>query len=276
MKIGIVTSGVDMLVLFRFLAKHEFCYEIFYDQEGGLWGDKTSEFVLSRAKEGIAYLEKKGVTKIIVPPVVEVALLHDKKYAELILPLRTVYAKECLSASPVGKIGFAGDYVDVQMKEQFEAVFQSYVPNERQTAITTKKKGGWKLSFRRKEMRMWKYYLTELGFKSQLVHHSLKSDFRYFKEAMVDTLIPTQYGLFAYEVMLGKFFNTKKQRFHRLEKIEKEFSVLTQNLKLKTQNYEVIIYYTGTLDHLLREKKWVRILQRGKQAPLAVHKIERS
>lgn len=72
----------------------------------------------------------------------------------------------------------------------------------------------WQLSFRWKEIVMWKYYLQKLGFKSQIVHHSMKADFRYFKDALVDTIVPTSYGLFAYESMLGKFLNTKKQRFH--------------------------------------------------------------
>lgn len=79
---------------------------------------------------------------------------------------------------------------------------------------TQQARNKWKLSFRRKEISMWKYYLQKIGFKSQIVHHSMKADFRYFKDALVDTIVPTSYGFFAYETMLGKFLNTKKQRFH--------------------------------------------------------------
>jgi|GEM_PF-5956612 len=40
-----------------------------------------------------------------------------KKYEEIIVPLRNNYLfNECLSASAVGKIGFAGEYIDTANK----------------------------------------------------------------------------------------------------------------------------------------------------------------
>lgn len=59
MKIGIVTSGVDMLVLFRFLAKHNFQYEIVYDDLGWPWADKPMEFAMERAEAAIKHLQVK-------------------------------------------------------------------------------------------------------------------------------------------------------------------------------------------------------------------------
>lgn len=93
-----------MLVLFRFLSKYDLTYEIVYDDLGWPWSDKPLEFVLERARKACDVLLEKGVKKIIVPPVIEVALHQEKKYADCILPLWMSYAKECVAKSPVGKI----------------------------------------------------------------------------------------------------------------------------------------------------------------------------
>lgn len=69
-----------MLVLFRFLAKHNFQYEIVYDDLGRPWTDKPVEFMLERAGKAMDYLIKQGVKHVIVPPVVEVSLTNDKTY----------------------------------------------------------------------------------------------------------------------------------------------------------------------------------------------------
>ena len=210
MKVGIITSWVDMLVLFRFLSKHDLAYEIFYDDLGRPWGDKPLEFVKERASKWIEYLTKRWCDKIIVPPLLEVAFHHDKKHQEIIFPLRIGYAQECMSGSPVGKIWLAGEYVDIEHKNLFEQMLESYKPNVRQQERVqeiAKKKPSyeWTISFWRKEITMWKYYLTKLSFKSQIVHHAMKADRKYFKDAWVDTIIPTNYGFFAYEVALWKF-----------------------------------------------------------------------
>ncbi len=276
MKIGIVTSWVDMLILFRFLANYNFEYEIVYDDLGRPWADKPVEFGMERAKQAVAYLQKQGVEKIILPPVLELALHHEKKYADVVLPLRQGYAEKALAKSPVGKIGFAGEYADIQQKELFETFCQSYQPNETQlqraAELAQKRKGHKRgVSFWRKEIFMWKYYLTKLSFKSWQIHHAMKADWKYFKDAGVDTIIPVSYGFFTYEVPLGKFLNTKKQRFHRLALVEEQFHALTKNLS--QTSYGVHIAYTGTLDHLTREKKRMWMLQKGKDISISSEKI---
>ncbi len=100
----------------------------------------------------------------------------------------------------------------------------------------------WTLNFRWHEIVMWKYYLTKLSFKSQIVHHAMKADWRYFKDSGADTIVPTSYGFFAYETILGKFLNTKKQRFHRLAEVEKAFDKLVKDEKAK--EYSMHISYT--------------------------------
>lgn len=93
-----------MLVLFRFLAKYNFSYEIVYDDLGWPWTDKPMSFVTERASKAIDHLIDNGCEKIIVPAVVELALHNNKKYNTFILPLRNEYCVECVSTSPTGKI----------------------------------------------------------------------------------------------------------------------------------------------------------------------------
>lgn len=45
-----------MLVLFRFLAKHDFEYHIVYDDLGWPWADKPYEYMLDRARKAIDHL----------------------------------------------------------------------------------------------------------------------------------------------------------------------------------------------------------------------------
>ena len=276
MKIGIVTSWVDMLVLFRFLAKYDFSYEIYYDDLWRPWSDKTFVFNRSHWLAWIDYLIEQGCDKIIVPPLIELAFHHTEKYADVIIPLYHEYIMGCMQESAVWKIWYAAEYLDMICRWVFEWKVLEYQPDEKQLARVAeiqKKKPAykWEVNFRFHEISMWKYYLTKLSFKSQIVHHAMKADWRYFKDAWVDTIIPTSYGFFAYETILWKFLNTKKQTFHWLSLVESWFTKLAKDF---TQTrYHVHIHYTWTLDHLLREKKWVRMLQRGKEIELTSQNI---
>jgi hypothetical protein len=95
--------------------------------------------------------------------------------------------------------------------------------------------------YRAKETPLWKYYLTSLSYSDILVNKIIKFDLRYFKDAMVDTLIPLNYGYFHYQTTITKFLNFKKIRFHNLQNIEKVFDSF--NFKQSTV-YSVKISYT--------------------------------
>ncbi|MEI6672958.1 MAG: hypothetical protein WCL02_06625 [bacterium] len=47
--------------------------------------------------------------------------------------------------------------------------------------------------YRVKETSLWKYYLTTLSYSHILINKIIKFDLRYFKDAMVDTLLPLNY-----------------------------------------------------------------------------------
>jgi hypothetical protein len=72
-----------------------------------------------------------------------------------------------------------------------------------------------------------------------MVNRVVKEDLKYFKDAMVDTLIPLNYGYFNYQNTISKFLNFKKIRFHKLEKIEELF----QSFAMKASKYSVKIVY---------------------------------
>ena len=80
-------------------------------------------------------------------------------------------------------------------------------------------------------MPLWKYFLAKLSFSSMMVNRIVKEDLKYFKDAMVDTLIPLNYGYFNYQNTITKFLNFKKIRFHKLEKIENCFQHLAESLR---------------------------------------------
>ena len=96
-------------------------------------------------------------------------------------------------------------------------------------------------TYRVKETPLWKYYLTSLSYSHILVNKIIKFDLRYFKDAMVDTLIPLNYGYFHYQNTIIRFLNFKKIRLHPLEKLENIFDLFACKASKK---YSVKIAYT--------------------------------
>ncbi len=262
-----------MLTLFKFLTKYDHEYVLYYDQSHQFYGDQTFEESLLNVQSWIDYLTKEGVDYIILPPTYELATLDWKLKIEnwkwKILPLFYEYVmKECFTYSLVGKIGLIGDFADLQLAEKLlHDLWASYKITDTQKAI---RKFHFPFSRWSKEVPLWKYFLAKLSFSSMMVNRVVKEDLKYFKDAMVDTLIPMNYGYFNYQNTISKLLNFKKIRFHKLEKIEGLF----QWFKLKTSKYWVKILYAGHIDFLQREKKWMRLLQRGKNIPVEILKVE--
>jgi hypothetical protein len=117
-------------------------------------------------------------------------------------------------------------------------IAKTYIPASNQQSI---KKFHFPFDYRIKETPLWKYYLTNLSYSHILVNKIIKFDLRYFKDAMVDTVIPLNYGYFHYQKTISKFFNLKKIHFHGLEKLEDIFVSL--HLK-SSKTYSVKVAYT--------------------------------
>ena len=274
MKIWIITSGSESLTLFKFLSTYDHNYVVYYDFFHWPYGDKTFEQSLACVQQGIDYLTKQGVDHIIVPPTYELHYLawslKLEAWSQKILPLfKTYLLGHCFTYSLIGKLGVIWDFADVTVVQPLlQKLAKTYTLADNQTSI---KKFIFPFAYRVKETPLWKYYLTSLSYSNMLVNKIIKFDLRYFKDAAIDTLIPLNYGYFHYQTTITKFLNFKKIRFHGLNKIEDIFV----SLKLPvSKSYSVKVAYTGTCELLTREKRLMRLLQRGKKVEVVFEKVE--
>ena len=276
MKIWIITSGSETLSLFKFLSLYDHDYVVYYDFFHWPYGDKLFDQSLTCVERGIEYLSTQGVDAIIVPPVYELYLSQSSKlkvWSKKILPLFTTYLLEyCFRYSLVGKLGLFWDFADIQQAQTLiETVAKHYVLDGHQTSI---KKFHFPFVYRTKETPLWKYYLTSLSYSHILVNKIIKFDLRYFKDAMIDTLIPLNYWYFHYQTTITKFLNFKKIRFHTLKTLDVVFQWLIESQKNKKKDsYSITIAYTWNREFLLREKRLIWLLQRGKTHEIIWKKI---
>lgn len=275
MKIWILTSWNDNLTLFKFLNKFDNEYIIYYDNLYWPYGDKDANFLRNRAVEIIKFLKKSWAEKIILPPSLELHFLQNYKLLgtnhSLILPLFQSYLHNyCFKYSLIGKIWTFWDFSDIQtIQDSLKKEAKNYTLTDNQKNIT---KFNYPFSYWTKEVSMRKYYLTTLSYSDFMVNKVIKFDMRYFKDAMVDTVIPLNYWYFSFQNTLAKFFNFKKIRFHKLEKLEESFIQLTS--KLSSDKYSITMYHTWPIDFFTRQKKLQRLLARWKNIEIRYEKLD--
>jgi hypothetical protein len=73
--------------------------------------------------------------------------------------------------------------------------------------------------------------LRSLSPKELLVNKIVKFDLRYFKDANVDTIVPTDYMHFAMEKTIQRFFNQRRHKFHGLGSLEALFVSLLDDME---------------------------------------------
>jgi hypothetical protein len=272
MKIWIITSWNDNLTLFKFLNKYDHEYIIYYDFLYRPYGDKDFDFIQNRVVDAVKFLKKSWAEKIILPPTIELNFLQNPKllgnHQSLILPIFQTYLHNyCFKYSLIWKIWAFGDFSDIQIVQDIlKQEAKNYILTDKQQNI---KKFNFPFAYWTKEVPMWKYYLTTLSYSDFMVNKIIKFDMRYFKDAMTDTVIPLNYWYFNFQNTLSKFFNFKKNRFHKLEKIEESLI----NFKLKPSTYSITINHTWPIDLLQREKKLIRLLARWKGIEINYQKI---
>lgn len=134
MKIGILSSGQEMLALFSFLSRYDHEYLVYYDSLHAPYGEKNFSTALQAVEQGIAWLKDAGAEAIILPPVYELFLL--KKGEKLILPLFQSYLlQEVFPHSLVGKLGLLGEFADLQVAQKLiSELALDYTPSEAQRA----------------------------------------------------------------------------------------------------------------------------------------------
>lgn len=271
MKIGVICSNNDTLWLFRILEKYDNEYFVYYDFLNWPYGDKWFDFSVKCVEAWIQYLLDQWVDKIILPPVFELHYLQSKnKFVDQILPLFQNYVLEYgFKYSLVGKIWIFWDYTDIQVVEKLlKNLEKRYKLSENQKNI---RKFHSPFCYRTKEVNLRKSFLINLSYSDFMVNKVVKFDLRYFKDAMTDTVLPMNYWYFAYEKTISKFFNFKKIRFHKLEKLDEIFEWFIS--KEKKSEYWVNIFFSGTSDFLTRDKRLVWLMQRWKSIELKLEKI---
>ncbi len=261
MKIWIITSNFDQLSLFKFLNKYDFEYHILRDWNNWPYWDKDLEYNLHNIQAWIDFLKKKKVDYIILPPIYEL-YSNDNK----ILPLFTTYLEWALQKSLVGKIWFVWDFADIHVIEKtFFDLAKNYELTSNQQKI---EKFHYPFSVRKKETTLWKFYLYKLWFRDHMIRDTIKNDLKYFKDANVDTIIPLNRWYLFFENIIKSKLNLKKQKFHWTKFVQWCFENLV-DLTLQ-EKYEVTIYPNGTPDFLLKEKKRLWMLERGKTISAAI------
>jgi len=251
MKIWIITSGLENIVLFNILNKYNHHYIIYWDQENFSYEDKDFDFVLKRIQKWIDELQKKWVEKFILHPIFE---FYFKEKID-VLPLYENLVKEVFSNSIVGKIWLIGNKLDLE-NINFSALIGEYSLTERQKSI--KKFNKW-FKFYSKEVPLWKYYLLQLGKRDWMIRKTIKNDIKYYFDANVDSFLPTSWSIYAYDNILYQ----KKKRIHyqRLSKVEEINKYL---LEEKQDTYIVDIIWTWDKNFFLREKRWKWLIFRWK------------
>jgi hypothetical protein len=79
---------------------------------------------------------------------------------------------------------------------------------------------------------------------------TLKNDLRYFKDALVDTIIPLHYHYFRMQRTIKGFFNFNKIRFHDLSVVEECFKKLIapRHCEGEAKHTTEANHYTSPLD----------------------------
>lgn len=170
-----------------------------------------------------------------------------------------------------------GDHADMQIaQELISKDAKKYTLNEHQKNIRKRAPHGaaefhFPFSYRSKETPLRKQYLDELSYSEPMVNAVIKHDLRYFKDAGIDTAIPFNYGYFNYQNTISKFFNFKKTRFHKIEKLEEIFNGLHT---AASKEYSVSLYYTNHCNFLQRNKRLLRLLQRGEKTEVKCEELK--
>lgn len=256
MRVWIVSSGIEMIPLFKFLNNFDNDYILYIDQNWFPFWEKDTDTAIWLVKKWIEQLESRWVDAIILPPVYELLFSEDSK----ILPVFKNYLLEqCLKYSLVWKIWFLWDLVDLEMIDNFfKKILSGYklTDNQLNTKIFNKKFPIWK-----KHVPMRKYYLLQFWNRDRMVRKTIKNDLRYFKDAWVDTIIPLNYWYFAFDKIIRSKLNFKKNRFHWIDSFE------WVNKKLMWESDEKNIDWKNTLrllvlwtDYYVNSRKWLSYL----------------
>ncbi len=162
MKIGIISSWIDTLALFKFLTRYDNEYLVYCDQANFPYWEKSLNYALDCIKKAREFLTQKWAEIIIIDPVYELALKHsDEKLWFKILPLFQKYLHEyAFKYSLVGKIWILSDFwSSLNVQELLEKEEKNYEPIDEQKSI---KKFSYTFHYRVKSASSWTMNINDL------------------------------------------------------------------------------------------------------------------
>jgi hypothetical protein len=270
MKIGIISSGIDTLTLFKFLTRYDNEYLVYCDQINFPYWEKSLDYVLDCIEKAGEFLTDKWAEIVIVDPVYELALkCSDRKLWFKVLPLFQKYLHEyAFKYSLVGKIWILSDFGSSwTIQEYLEKEEKVYSPSEEQKSI---KKFSYPFHYRVKSASSWVYNINDLWVHNPYLIRSMKNDLRYFKDAYVDTILPMHYHYFSMQRSIKSFFNFHKIRFHDLSILGGCFDSLVEKSDWK---YGVSVWINQHPVFLTRNRQLMWLMQRGKSVDVKVEEI---
>lgn len=207
---------------------------------------------------------------MIVPPLREVTLRRSG--SERIMPLFTSYVLGyCLPGSLVGKIGVLSEPMNVDGGAQMvmQMIAEDYTLTDSQRQIRSFHDP---MVYRVQDVRMWPLLLRSLSPRAAFVNTVIKHDLRYFRDADVDTIVPTCYAHFAYEKTIQRYFNAKRQKFHGMAVVEE--CLVSHMQDLDTADYSVTVHMRGRREMLTQHQRYMWAMQRGREVEIAFVEVE--
>lgn len=270
MKVGIISSGIDTLALFKFLTRYDNEYLVYCDQTNFSYWEKSLGYSLECIEHAWEFLTEKWAEIIIVDPIYELAIKHSKKdFWFKILPLFQKYLQEyAFKYSLVGKIWILSDFWSSWNVQKFlENEEKEYKPSEEQKSI---KKFSYPFHYWVKSTSSRTANINDLWVHNPYLIRTMKNDLRYFKDAYVDTILPMHYHYFRVQRAIKSFFNFHKIRFHDFSVVEECFTKLVEKSDWK---YWVNVRINQPSIFLTRNKQLMWLMQRGKSVKVNIQEI---
>jgi hypothetical protein len=106
-----------------------------------------------------------------------------------------------------------------------------------------------------------------------MVRKTIKHDIRYFKDAAIDTIIPLNWWYLDFETIIKSKLNSNKIKFHGKTEVNEIFADIIWKVENKKEKYWVNIHHNGNIEILQLQKKWIWLLERGKEIKINFNKI---
>ena len=270
MKIGIISSWIDTLALFNFLARYDNEYLVYCDQINFPYSEKSLDYSLECIEKAGEFLVKKWAELIIVDPIYELALKNsNKKFWFKVMSLFQRYLQEyAFKYSLVGKMWILTDlWSNWKVQKLLENEEKWYDVTDDQKSI---KKFSYPFHYWVKSASSWVMNINDLGVHNPYLIRTMKNDLRYFKDAYVDTILPMHYNYFCMQKSIKSFFNFHKIRFYDFSVVEECFNKLVTESSWK---YWVSVWINQSSNFLFRNKQLIWQMQRGKTEGVSVYMI---